>query len=79
MSSSTLGDVFRANRERFVMGRAVGGQAGVTPLGDRPGTTTDAQVSSWKGTAAGRARAFAIGAFLIFTFVHVAAEARFAD
>lgn len=53
--------------------------AGTTPLGDRPGTTTQINAQSWKGTAAGRARAFAIGAFLIFTFVHVAAEARFAD
>lgn len=58
---------------------AVGGPAGVTALGDRPGTTTAIGVSSWKGTAAGRARMFAIGAFLIFTFVHVAAEARFSD
>lgn len=55
------------------------GPAGVTPLGDRPGTTTQVNASSWKGTAAGRARVFAVGAFLIFTFVHVAAEARFAD
>ena len=52
--------------------------AGVTPLGDRPGTTTVPQIHTWTGTAAGRARVFAVGAFLIFTFVHVAAEARYA-
>lgn len=61
------------------MARGGSGPAGVTPLGDRPGTTTQTNVSNWKGTAAGRARAFAVGAFLIFTFVHLAAEARFAD
>lgn len=59
--------------------QAVGGPAGVTALGDRPGTTTAPSVSSWKGTAAGRARAFALGAFFIFAFVHVAAEARYVD
>lgn len=58
---------------------AVGGAAGVTALGDRPGTTTAPSVSSWKGTAAGRARAIAIGAFFVFAFVHIAAEARYAD
>jgi len=72
-------DIFRENKERYDMAtRAVGGQPGVTPLGDRPGTTSVPQVSSWTGTAAGRARLFAVGAFLMFTFVHVAAEARFA-
>ena len=73
--ATTIGDVFARNRERYDM--AVGGIAGVTPLGDRPGTTTVPQVHSWAGTPAGRARLFAIGAFLMFTFVHVAAEARF--
>jgi hypothetical protein len=73
----TLGDIYAANRKRYDMGRAVGGMAGVTSLGERPGTTSVPQVSSWTGTAAGRARVFAVGAFLIFTFVHIAAEARF--
>lgn len=54
----------------------VGGQPGTVPIGDRPGTTSQVHLSSWAGTPAGRARGFAIGAFFIFTFVHVAAEAR---
>ena len=75
----TLADIYAENKERYQMAsRAVGGAAGVTPLGDRPGTTSVPQVTSWTGTPAGRARLFAIGAFLMFTFVHVAAEARFA-
>jgi hypothetical protein len=76
--ATSLGEIFAQNKERYDMAsRAVGGVAGVTPIGDRPGTTTVPRVSSWTGTAAGRARTFAIGAFLMFTFVHVAAEARF--
>jgi hypothetical protein len=74
----TIGGIFAENKERYDMAsRAVGGMSGVTSLGDRPGTTSVPQVHSWTGTAAGRARVFAIGAFLMFTFVHVAAEARF--
>jgi hypothetical protein len=57
----------------------MGGGTGTTPIGDRPGTTTLPQVESWSGTPAGAARFIAIGAFLIFSFVHVAAEARFSD
>lgn len=72
----SLAEIFAENKEQY-MARAVGGMAGVTPIGDRPGTTTVPHISSWTGTAAGRARVFAIGAFLMFTFVHVAAEARF--
>lgn len=52
-------------------------QVGTAPLGDRPGTTSVPNVSSWKGTAAGRARVAVVIAFLTFTFVHVAAEARY--
>lgn len=78
----TLGEVFTANKRRFDMARqtmapAVGGPPGTAPLGDRPGTSSVIAVDSWQGTAAGRARIFAIGAFLFFAFVHVAAEARF--
>ncbi len=77
--ATTIGEIFAANKERYdVASRAVGGMAGVTPLGDRPGTTTAPKVHTWTGTAAGRARVFAIAAFLTFTFVHVAAEARYA-
>lgn len=60
------------------MAKAVGGPAGTTPLGDRPGTSASPRISSWAGTAAGRARLFAVGGFAFFVFVHVAAENRFA-
>lgn len=49
----------------------------MTPLGDRPGTTTDYSVVSWKGTAAGRARMIAYGLFAGIIFLHIAAENRY--
>ena len=58
---------------------AVGGIAGVTPLGDRPGTTSALNATGWKGTPAGRARVFAAGAFATLVFLHLAAAHRFAD
>ena len=61
------------------MARAVGGMAGVTPLGDRPGTTTAITASGWKGTPAGRARILALTAFGLLVFMHLAAEHRFAS
>lgn len=78
MARRTLAEVYSANSERLNMRNGPGtAQVGTAPLGDRPGTTTVPNVSSWKGTAAGRARIAAIGFFLTFTFVHVAAEARY--
>lgn len=72
----TLGDVYKQNRDKMRGGPMAGGP-GTTPLGDRPGTTTVNQIESWSGTPAGAARIIAAVAFLMFTFVHVAAEARF--
>jgi hypothetical protein len=82
LAHKTFGEIIEANRRRYDMATRTGpgtGAVGVTPLGDRPGTTTVPQVTSWKGTAAGRARALTLGFFLAFTFVHVAAEARYSD
>lgn len=86
MAHQTIGDVFAANRERYQMARGQrmmngpgSGQIGTSPLGDRPGTTTVPQIHTWAGTPAGRARAFAVGFFVYFTFVSIAAEARYSD
>lgn len=55
------------------------GGAGTTPIGDRPGTTTAASAGNMAQTAAGRAHLFAIGAFVLIVFLHMAAENRFRD
>lgn len=73
--SRTIAEIYAENRERYNMA----GQpntAGVTPIGDRPGTTSLPSVQTWAGTPAGAARWIALGAFFIFCFVHVAAEVR---
>jgi hypothetical protein len=76
----TIEQIYAENRKRYDMARnPMGGGPGVTPIGDRPGTTTLPQVETWSGTPAGAARFIALGAFLFFCFVHVAAEARFSD
>jgi hypothetical protein len=75
----TLADIYAENRSNMARTPMSAGGAGVTPIGDRPGTTALPQVQSWAGTPAGAARWIALGAFLVFCFVHVAAEARFSD
>lgn len=50
---------------------------GVAPIGDRPGTTTVPEVTSWRGTPAGKARMIAAGSFVGLTLIHLAAEARY--
>lgn len=78
---TTGADIYRANRERYDMARGqagIGGPAGTNPIGDRPGTTTTgAGVSLWN-TPVGRAHIYAVGAFALMVFLHVAAENRFA-
>jgi hypothetical protein len=76
----TLSEIYAENKRRYQMrGGPMNGGPGVTPIGDRPGTTTLPQVTSWAGTPAGAARFIALGAFVYFCFIHVAAEARFSD
>lgn len=75
MNLVKLGDILTEGDHQ--MASAVGGIAGVTPLGDRPGTTTAMSVGSWSGTPAGRARLFAAGFFVTLVFFHVAAANRF--
>lgn len=73
----TVAEIYAANRERFDKMRGpTAGPAGTVPIGDRPGTTALPAVQSWAGTPAGAARWIALGAFLVFCFVHVAAEVR---
>lgn len=77
----TIGEVLAGYRRSYDMSTrsAVGGPPGATPLGDRPGTTTATKVAGgWSGTPAGRARVIAAGAFVVFVFVHMAAENRYA-
>lgn len=69
-----LADIF--TERDHAMARAVGGPAGTNPIGDRPGTTTAVSIGSWRGTAAGRARLIAYGAFGVLIVLHVAAENR---
>ena len=74
---ATIGDVYSQNRGRMARGIAgIGGTAGTNPVGDRPGTTTLAgRASSWQ-TPVGRAHYFALGAFGLIVFLHLAAESR---
>lgn len=73
----TVAEIYAANRKRYDMAAAgQPGNIGVTPIGDRPGTTALPTVQTWAGTPAGAARWIALGAFFIFCFVHVAAEVR---
>lgn len=79
--SRTFGEILAINRKAYGMRTpsAVGGPAGTTPLGDRPGTTSTHPAATWSGTAAGRARLIALSMFGIFTLIHMAAEARYID
>lgn len=50
---------------------------GVTPIGDRPGSTSTYGVTSWKGTAAGRARLIAGTLLVGMIFLHVTVAYRY--
>ena len=54
----------------------IGGTAGTNPVGDRPGTTTLRSGQRAWDTPAGRAHVFALGAFGLIVFLHLAAENR---
>lgn len=73
-----LADIFAENRERYDMaarGSGIGGPAGVSPLGDRPGMTNTTGTRAWDNPM-GRAHVFAVGAFVVLVFLHIAAENR---
>ena len=53
----------------------IGGPAGTSPLGDRPGMTNRVGGRAWDNPM-GRAHVFAVGAFVLLVFLHVAAENR---
>ena len=76
---SLLSDVLRENREHYLMATrasGVGGPAGVSPLGERPGMSSRAAGGRAWDNPTGRAHIFAVGAFILLTFLHVAAENR---